>query len=344
MREVLEAEFYAREFNVSYSSLTLLLSSPVQFYKDYVLKQKEIKDEKYFSKGKIIHYLMLDDGSFDDNFILATEGIPSDNTRDVINRVLATHYLEEGTGETLKDYSAVVIEILKEMKLHQALVDDKKPDKDGNQLTGDEKRLNKVIDEKSEEYFQFMLKKGNRQIIDANMLAECMATAEILKANKEICELLGLNLEGTDPNYGVYNELYHKMNAEWLPFGIHGILDNMVVDIAKKTVRVNDLKTTSKSISEFEESVHFYKYWIQAAIYKMLAADFLKDVLDETWKIEVRFIVVDKYNQCYPFRVSDESMMTWGANTHTALDQFAYHYTNREYSLPYEFLAGEVLL
>jgi len=340
----LEHQFYARDFNISYSSLSMLVDSPAQFYKEYVLGEKEVREERYFTKGKIIHYLMLDNGLFDEHFILAASGIPTENTEKVIKRVLEHHTELKANnaekGETLADYKDAIIDILRDMNLHQALADDKKHPF----LTGDEKRIAKIVDEKSEEYFQFLLKQNGKQIIDPDTLEKCKAIADMLKEDKHISQLLGLDLEGTDPNYGVYNELEHAMKLKGFPFGLKGIIDNMVVDVNKKIIHINDLKTTSKSITEFKESVAKYKYWMQAFIYKTLAVSFLKDVIDESWTIEIRFIVVDKYNQYYAFPVSGESLIQWGKDTVEALNKAKYHYENKDYSLPWEFLAGKVEL
>ena len=339
-----EYQFYAREFNISYTSLAMLVDSPAQFYKEYVLGEKEVKEERYFTKGKIIHYLMLDNGLFDEHFILAASGIPTENTEKVLKRVLE-HHLEleannEARGTNLEDYKNAILDILRDMNLHQSLADDKKHPF----ITGDEKRIEKIIDDKSKAYFEFLLKKGNKQIIDPDTLEKCKVVADMLKADKEISKLLGLDLEGTDPNYGVYNELEHKVKLKGFPFGLKGIIDNLVVDVNNKVVNINDLKTTSKSISDFEESVDKYKYWMQASIYKILAKSFLKDVIDESWTINVNFLVVDKYNQYYPFPVSKGSIDEWTQETIQLLNHAKYHYENRDYSLPWKFLAGKVEL
>jgi uncharacterized protein YaaR (DUF327 family) len=118
----------------------------------------------------------------------------------------------------------------------------------------------------------------------------------------------------------------------------------MVVDVKTKTVRINDLKTSSKSISDFPESIEYWRYWLQAAVYKKLAKEFLKDVIDDSWVIEFNFIVIDKYNQVYPFKVSDTTMDKWTDQTIECLNEGAYHYDTRDFTLPYKFVAGDVLL
>ena len=47
------------EFNFSYSSLNRLSFSPKLFYKDYILKIREIKTDKHLIEGKLLHLLLL---------------------------------------------------------------------------------------------------------------------------------------------------------------------------------------------------------------------------------------------------------------------------------------------
>jgi hypothetical protein len=136
------------------------------------------------------------------------------------------------------------------------------------------------------------------------------------------------------------------MDHEKLPFGLHGFLDNVVVDKESKTIFVNDLKTTGKSIQDFPEAVEYYKYWIQGVIYFVLAAEkFLKDVPDRhEWNIQVTFIVIDKYNLVYPFQVSEESMVQWKKDFREVLRIAAWHYENKKFDLPYDLAVGNVKL
>ena len=66
----LENEFYSKPYYLSYSGLNKMLFSPKLFYNHYILKQKEDKIESYLIDGKVIHNLLLDDGRFDQNFVL----------------------------------------------------------------------------------------------------------------------------------------------------------------------------------------------------------------------------------------------------------------------------------
>ena len=193
---------------------------------------------------------------------------------------------------------------------------------------------------------EFLKKKGNRVIIDSELLDISTRRADIVKADGEMRKLLGMDLISDGRHYGVYNELPISISAEvtGLPFGFKGILDNVVVDVKNKLVRINDFKTTGKSLVDFHESIEFWKYWLQAAMYKMLIKHFLKSVLTDEWTIEFRFIVFDKYDQLYPFEVSPETMEEWEANFEQVKIEALYHYESRDYLLPYDFALRNVKL
>ena len=126
-------------------------------------------------------------------------------------------------------------------------------------------------------------------------------------------------------------------------FGLKGIIDKYIIDHKNKTIRIIDFKTTGKSVTEFAETVEFYNYWLQAAIYSVLA---LKNAGDKgkDYKINFTFIVIDKYNQIYSFPVRPTTMDAWYSGLEQALDVAKYHIDNMNFDLPYEFLVNEVTL
>lgn len=337
-----ESDFYSSPFNFSYSSLNRLLYAPGLFYREYVLGMKEVKTDAHLVEGKLIHYLMLDSAVFSDKFIVASGNLPTDSVKNVVDIVYEV--IDKSENLPLDSYSNVILIALQQINLYQKFVDDKKPDKDGVQKTADQKRLEKVLTSEASEYFEFLKVKQGKDIIDQNTLDKCSEAAEILKSNSKIVELLGLNKVHDGTTIGIYNELPVDGPLEGFPFGIKGILDNMVVDVARKTVTINDLKTSNKSLNEFSESVDYWNYWMQAAMYKKLAKIFLKDILDDSWLIQFNFIVIDKYNQTYAFRVTNVSMDMWTEKLDAQLQEAKWHYENRDYTLPYKFISGEVLL
>jgi hypothetical protein len=174
-------------------------------------------------------------------------------------------------------------------------------------LKTDQQRLDKMLTDEHKEYFEFLKQSLDKTIVD---------------------------------------ELHIRVDHDKLPFGLHGVLDNVVVDNEAKIIFINDLKTTGKSVQDFPESVEYYKYWIQAVIYTILASDkFLKDKPDVgLWQVQVTFIVIDKYNLVYPFQVSTETMSQWKSNFRSVLEIAKWHYVQKRYDLPYDLAVGNVKL
>jgi hypothetical protein len=231
----------------------------------------------------------------------------------------------------LENYTVEILEILKEINLHQSLKED-------------QKRLEKIITDQNTSYFNFLKIKGNKDIIDTETLERCTKGVEILRNHGRVRELLGLDKISDATKYGIYNEIMLESPLDNLPFGLKGILDNLTVDVEKKIVYINDLKTSGKTISDFAETVNFWNYWLQAAIYKRLAQHYLKDVLTPEWMIIFNFIVLDKYHQVYPFQVSDDTMEAWDTALVQKLGEAEWHFKNRDFSLPYDFAKGQIML
>ncbi len=333
----LENEFYAQKYYLSYSALNKLLYSPLSFYKHYVLQQKEEKPESYLVEGKIIHSIMLK--NFEDTFIVSHNDLPTDSVKLVLDKLyywcVNDQKITDMENVYLSDYEEKIIEILKEINLHQSLVDDKKTGE-----TGDEKRLKKIVTPGNVSYFDFLKNKGKKILVDQTTVDNCQLAVSALLNNAEIYHLLGMDDEMRDID--VFNEVPIQSDLlDIYPFGFKGILDNLVIDNDTNTIYINDLKSTSKTISEFRETIDFYKYWIQASIYSMLVKDKFKE---KDYKYIFTFVVVDKYNQVYAFEVSSLTMMNWEIEFIAKADEFQYHYVNRSFSLPYKFLTEKVVL
>ena len=62
------------------------------------------------------------------------------------------------------------------------------------------------------------------------------------------------------------------------------------------------------------------------------------------YKLTYRFVVIDKYNQVYVFRVTDKTMTKWENGLAVILDVADYHCINNRYDLPYKFLTQTVTI
>ena len=327
-------EFFANVDNLSLSAsaLKLLIENPKTYYKHYVLKEREVKKGKHFDEGSLIHCMVLEPEELSNKFINMGISTPTDSIKACIDHLLT---LERSASE-LEEYADEIIAYLKEINLHQSLVDDKKaPFK-----TGDAKRLEKVINENSIEYFRIMVEAREKTIVDAASWDKCYAKAAAILFNERANFLLK-PINDTDE---VRYELELSDRPDHLQFGIKGIMDAIKVDRVNKTVYVSDIKSHGGKLKDFQASAEKYDYWLQPVIYKLLGQSLLrKQAFD--FKIEFNFIVVDQNDDVYCFPVSAESYEAWMQKLVYMINTEAgYHLTNQDFTLPYQFANNLVSL
>lgn len=333
----MEQAFYATPFKFSYSSLNKLMMAPNVFYREYIMKDREDSTAKYLLEGTLIHFLILENTALDEKFLVLAAKLPGDTNQAVVREVYKAFLAQNNPNATLVDFRTEILQALITIDKHQSL-------KDTDSGKGDDKRMAKIVDTQTEEYFTFLKQQEGKTIIDSAMLDRCTLRANIVKSNPVIADLLGLN-ETASSSFGIYNELPLECPAVGnMPFGYKGIVDNFTIDANKKLIRINDFKTSGKSLTNFKDSVEFWNYWLQAAMYKKLVKAFCQKFIDDSWTIEFRFIVFDKYDQLYAFPVKPETMLEWEENLAKVEHEALYHYENKDYNLPYEYALGNVTL
>jgi len=316
----------AGTFNFSYSSLNKLIFSPQLFYREYILKDREERTDKHLIQGKLIHLLILQPEEFDKNFVVMPSKLPSDTLRRVLKNIM----LYTDAIELVLVEDKLILDSLKEVGLYQSLKDE-------------DKRVAKVRTIECGDYYAFSQTTG-KDIIDTDTLEKCKGSVELIKDNKSIMELLSdeptdFEMDGLE----VYNEEFLKCKLEDYDFGLHGYIDRYVVNHDKKEITIIDIKTTGKTIVDFPETVEFYNYWLQAAIYRVLVTKNVdKKMVD--YKINFNFIVIDKYNQMYNFPVKGTTMDAWGDGLKGILEMVNYHIKENRFDLPYDFLTKTMSL
>ena len=325
-------QFYNSDFYFSYSSINKLLYSPAAFYKHYILNQREDMVDAHLVAGKVVHCLLLEPDKFNDEFIVIPSNLPKDNNRLLVDEVFKVFQSQPDTDLTLADFPDSIINVLVGINLHQS-------------LKNDEGRIAKMVTEQNTQYFEFLKVKQGKTIVDQTTLDTAKESVELLRNHATVSSLLQLDND-KDENIKIYNEEGVQLKSSKYKFGFKGILDNVVMDYNTKTIFINDLKTTGKAIQDFPDSVQYYKYWIQAVMYKQLSlGKYLKDLPDKLdWKVVITFIVIDRANLIYPFQVSDETLKVWEEEFKNILTVVDYHYTNKDFTLPYELATGNVKL
>lgn len=324
-----ENQFYSQDFKFSYSSLNKLLFSPSLFYKDYILQEREIKTDKYLIEGKLVHCQVFEPENLTKKFKIVPDKTPTDSVRKILHK-LHEKYGKIHADLMSEDIQPGILEVLAEENLYQSLKEDSA-------------RLAKVQTEESKIYWEFIAN-PMVDVIDQETLAKCTDYAEIIKSNKDVMELFAsvqTDFE-LDP-VRTYAEQPLECDLKERPFGLKGIIDFYKVDDEEKLVTICDLKTTGKSISDFKETIDFYNYWLQAAIYCKLVFENLEEE-QQDYNFIYKFAVIDAYKQVYVFDVSPQTLSIWTQGLEETLKVAEYHYTKKDYTLPYEFLVEKVIL
>jgi hypothetical protein len=328
-----EEEFYSKKMYYSYSSLNKLMWNPQAYYQSYVLNIKEEKLDGHLVNGKLIHLLLLEPEKFDEVFIMSPISLPGDSIKKVVHRVYEHHvelYQNGDARENLEDFTDAIIDILKDINLYQS-------------LKTDQQRIEKILTPEAFNYWNYLKMKKDKTIIDDETFKFCLSAVDIIKTHNNIIELLGLNVTDFD-NKQVFNELPFQIDLPNKTYGFRGIIDNMVVDHTNRTIFINDIKTTSKELKNFSESVEFYSYWMQAIIYNIAVTLKYGSYLEQGYTLKFHFIVIDKMFQTYAFPVSETTLNYWLDRFEKVLQQAEWHYNNKDYSLPYEFATSSVIL
>jgi hypothetical protein len=207
-------------------------------------------------------------------------------------------------------------------------------------LTGDQKRVAKIVNENTIEYFRIMVEAREKTIVDAASWDKCYAKAQAILTNEKALFLLKPVNDTDEVRY----ELELSDRPDELQFGVKGILDVIKVDRVNKTIYVSDIKSHGGKLKDFKDSAEKYDYWLQPVIYKLLAQSLLrKQAFD--FKIEFNFIVVDQNDNVYCFPVGEETYEKWMKQLVYMINTEAnYHLTTQDFTLPYQFANNLVSL
>jgi len=316
-----EENFYKKKFHFSYSGFNKLLFAPSAFYKHYILNQREDKMEQHLIEGSLLHCLLLEEDKFHDKYVVSPVNLPGDSIKNVVDKVFVRALVTNNLHLSLEELEDDIVQILQDINLYQS-------------LKTDAQRVEKVITDASISYYNFLTTKGDKAVIDEDTLNKVKGYAEIVRSNAKITSLL--NIGGSFS----MSEVPFVMDTKYA-FGLRGFVDNVNIDHGAKVIYINDLKTSGKLLQDFPETIEYYKYWLQAAVYcKLVRANYgLSD-----YQIKFHFIVVDKLTQCYAFEVSQVTLNSWMDKLDEIMKIADYHYTNRKFDLPYEYEVGGIIL
>jgi hypothetical protein len=302
------------KLDLSYSSINKMLFSPKLFYSHYILNEREEKIESYLVEGKLVHCFILQPEEFDNLFTVAPGKVPTSNVLKILHSL---HAQVNGGSSNLEDHHDLILSELQSQNLYQSFKED-------------EKRLEKICTEDNQNYFTFLFNRQGKDLVDEDMVERCKAYAQVMRDEPSIAAHLELT---TSDGYKVMNEIPLELKEYSGMFGLKGIIDRLVID-EFGNAEVIDVKTTGKTISDFADTIEFYNYWLQAAIYITLVNRIHNISID---KISYSFWVIDKYEQVYNFGVSKDTIAEWLNRFDEAYNKATYHIENVRYDVPYDF-------
>ena len=309
------------KLDLSYSSINKMLFSPKLFYSHYILNEREEKIESYLVEGKLVHCFILQPEEFENLFTVAPGKVPTANVLKILHSL---HKQVDGGSSKLKDHQDLILEELKLQNLYQSFKED-------------EKRLAKILTDDNQNYFEFLFNRQGKDLVDEDMVERCKAYAQVMRDEPSIAAHLELTKSDA---FKVMNEIPLDLKNYKGQFGLKGILDRLVID-EFGNAEVIDVKTTGKTISDFPDTIEFYNYWLQAAIYVTLVSKISNIPIE---KISYSFWVIDKYEQVYNFGVSKDTIAEWLKRFEEAYDKATYHIENVRYDVPYEFCKSERIM
>jgi len=120
----------------------------------------------------------------------------------------------------------------------------------------------------------------------------------------------------------------------------------MVINPDKKIARLIDLKTTSKSIAKFENTIEYYRYHRQLAFYvravmKYLLQNYPDEKVDE-WNVITNIVAVETsgLHECRVFQLSVNSINTGMSEIADLLVRIAYGTRTKDWTYSLEEVKG----
>jgi hypothetical protein len=314
---------------LSFSSITTLIKSPKEFYKKYIEGIEEV-DQKHFVDGQLFHALLLERDTINEKFMMQSAKLPSANPKAFCDWYFNYQWVAEKGIVGLGELNVETLAWIKEQGLYDKMTDPIK--------------LSRIQTPEAIDYFRALQEANIKKVpivtydSVATMTAKADAVLDYDKAHHNF-------FEQTNQKQVCRNEMDVTCNMPEWDFDLRGIVDRLKVDYEKCVLQIVDLKKTERTLQEWKEfSFDTYHYFLQPPIYKKLVESLIPKNSKDKWKIEFYFLVCDKNNDVYAFKVSEESMHKWTCRMNKSFDTVQWHLRKQEFNLPKEYALGEVEL
>ena len=166
-------------------------------------------------------------------------------------------------------------------------------------------------------YYNDLIDGLNKKVLSKENYNKVLDVVESLRTNPYVRNFLfnsDYKYMYQVPLYGTYTADHSKYNIP-----IKGLLDFLIYNPIDNILYITDLKTTSKSLHFFKNTVYDFRYDFQAAFYKRLVEWNLLNIISEfnineeavkTLQIKFRFVVESQNHPGAPliFEMSEEAL------------------------------------
>ena len=284
-----------------------------RLFRKFLDGQLEDKPSKSFEIGTLIHEELLEPGKLD----IVPENTPGPKTQDIIDSLWERLY--DGAGE--ESLEQLNLDTLTDETWAAIIPADFYP-----KYTLQTK-INRIVRDGGE-YWKALYTNRGKKIVDPATWHIVQGCVESIKMH-EVAEQLILKT-----GFGYYHEAQAEkeifFDMQWqapdemeVTIPIKAKIDRFLIDHQKKKIALVDLKTTSKPLGRFEETVAIYHYYRQLAWYRMcLKQEYPEYDVDECYIVAVQ---TNKEYPCDVFKI-DDSYLNAGIREYEGhLDRIAFH-------------------
>ena len=288
-----------------------------RLFRKFLDGQLDEKPSKSFEIGTLIHEELLEPGKLD----IVPDNTPGPKTQDILDALWVRLYQDVPEEDMAAMDRTVSLSDLGEGTWESVIPADFYP------KYGLQTKINRIVKDGTD-YWKALFSHRGKKIVDPatwHIVQGCIESIKMHGAAEQlICQ----------QGFGTFDEAMEEMeitfDIQWpgsdndfVTIPIKAKIDRVLFDHENKHITLVDLKTTSKPIGRFEETVAMYHYHRQLAWYRMCLETAYPD-----YRVTECYIVAVQTNKEYPAEVFkiDESYLTVGVEEYEQhLDRIGFH-------------------
>tara|TARA_R110002020_G_scaffold233207_2_gene444958 strand:+ start:822 stop:1826 length:1005 start_codon:yes stop_codon:yes gene_type:complete len=306
--------------HVSHSSLSALSVSPQYFMK---YKRRELdRDSKAFDLGSAIHCYIFERKDFENRY-----AISYNNPVGGMMGIFIESYVE-AEDTIINEHMPKQLKLDGYVTLHELCYD-----KSGFK-TALETVLKKFNSEENQAYYKFLKENLGKTVLSQDDMNTVIACQESVIRHDMASKLLfPVQKENTKPEFEI-SWIYKEINVK-------SIIDNLILDVENKKVYIVDLKTSSKSVYNFERSYFSYNYYRQLAIYKLAVKSYMEKLGMDTKEYDIlSYIVVVQttgLHECVVYQPALTDLSIGIDEFDKLIERYKWHMDNNQWNFPMEY-------